>query len=148
MRAGDLTNLPGGPVIDPTTGAPFPGSQIPKTQLNSVSQSLLNNYVPLPNVGNGVDTNGNYRLQAPTPAGINGYDVRIDQHINAKQQLYARWSWKNVDTTAVNQLLPSERDHEDQSQSDCVAQLHDSADSVERGTFWTDLLLPGGELPN
>ena len=26
MRSGDLTNLPGGSVIDPTTGAPFPGT--------------------------------------------------------------------------------------------------------------------------
>lgn len=112
MRAGDLSNLPGGAVIDPTTGAPFPGNQIPGAQLNPVSQSLFNNYVPLPNSGNGIDTNGNYRLQAPTPAGINGYDVRIDHNISSQQQLYGRWSWKNVDTTAVNGLLPSERDHE------------------------------------
>jgi hypothetical protein len=112
MRAGDLTNLPGGPAIDPATGAPFPGNQIPKSQLNSVGQSLLNNYVPLPNFGDGIDTNGNYRLQAPTPASINGYDVRIDHNINSKQQIYGRWSWKNVDTTVANQLLPSERDHD------------------------------------
>ncbi len=112
MRTGDLTNLPGGPVLDPTTGSPFPGNQIPKTQLNPVSQSLLSNYIPLPNFGNGIDTNGNYRVQAPTPANINGYDVRVDHNINDKQQLYGRWSWKNVDTTAVNGLLPSEQDHE------------------------------------
>ncbi len=112
MRAGDLTNLPGGAVIDPATGSPFPGNQIPKSQLNPVAQSLFNNYVPLPNFGNGVDTNGNYRAQAATPAGINGYDVRVDHNINAQQQLYGRWTWKNVDTTAANNLLPSERDHE------------------------------------
>ena len=40
MRAGDLTNLPGGAVIDPSTGAPFPGNQIPLTSLNPVAQSL------------------------------------------------------------------------------------------------------------
>ena len=112
MRTGNMANLPGGAVIDPATGAPFPGNQIPRTQLNSVSQSLLNNYIPLPNFGNGVDTNGNYRLQAPTPASINGYDVRIDHIISDKQQLYGRWSWKNVDSTAANGLLPSERHFE------------------------------------
>ena len=112
MRAGDLTNLPGAPAIDPTSGAPFAGNQIPQARLNSVSQSLFNNYLPLPNFGNGVDTNGNYRLQAPTPATINGYDVRVDHNINGKQQIFGRWSWKNVDTTLANQLLPSERDHE------------------------------------
>src|SRR5215471_9464667 len=112
MRAGDLTNLPGGPVIDPTTGAPFPGNRIPNSRLNPVAQSLLTNYVPQPNFGDGVDTYGNYRLQAPTPASINGFDVRIDHNINSKQQIYGRVSWKNVDTTVANQLLPSERNHD------------------------------------
>lgn len=112
MRSGDLNNLPGGAAVDPTTGAPFPGNQIPRSQLNPVSQSLFSNYLPLPNFGNGIDTNGNYRWQAPTPASINGYDVRIDHNLNDKQQLFGRFSWKNVDTTAVNGLLPSERDQE------------------------------------
>jgi hypothetical protein len=112
MRAGDLTNLPGGLAIDPGTGSPFPGNRIPQSQLNPVAQSLFANYLPLPNYGNGIDTNGNYRLQAPTPASINGYDVRVDHNISSLQQIYARWSWKDVDTTAVNGLLPSELDHE------------------------------------
>src|SRR5262249_44483774 len=101
--------LPGGTVVDPTTGQVFPGNRIPVNRLNPVSQSLLNNYLPLPNYGNGVDTSGNYRTQVPTPAGIDGYDVRIDHNLSAKQQLYGRWSWKNVDTTAVDLLLPAEK---------------------------------------
>ena len=80
--------------------------------MNSVARSLLDNYVPLPDFGDGTDTNGNYRLQAPTPAGIDGYDVRVDHNVSDRQQLYGRWSWKNVDSTVANQLLPSERDHE------------------------------------
>src|SRR5260370_14514621 len=112
MRTGNMANLPGGAVIDPATGAPFPGNQIPRTQLNSVSQSLLNNYIPLPNFGNGVDTNGNYRPQAPTPASINGYDVRIDHIISDKQQLYGPSTWKNVDSPAPNVLLPNDRHFE------------------------------------
>jgi TonB dependent receptor len=74
-----------------------------------VSRSLLNNYIPLPNFGNGIDTNGNYRVQAPTPANIDGYDIRVDHNLTDKQQLYGRWSWKNVDTSAVNGLLPTEQ---------------------------------------
>jgi hypothetical protein len=109
MRSGDLTNLPGGAVVDPSTGGPFPGSQIPLSRLNPVAQSLFDHYLPLPNFGNGVDTIGNYRVQAPTPANLDGYDVRIDQNLNSKQQLYGRWSWKNVDTDAVNGLLPTEQ---------------------------------------
>ena len=112
MRGGDLTNLPGGAAADPTTGNPFPGNQIPARHMNSVAQSLLANYVPLPNFGDGSDTNGNYRVQAATPAVLDGYDVRIDQSLSVKQQLYGRWSWKNVDTTAANGLLPSEQHFE------------------------------------
>jgi hypothetical protein len=73
-----------------------------------VALSLLKNYVPLPNSGNGIDLTGNYRVQAPSPANINGYDVRIDRALTDKQQLYGRWSWKNVDSTFTNNLLPTE----------------------------------------
>jgi hypothetical protein len=109
MRSGDLTTVPGGPSIDPQTGAPFPGNKIPASRLSSVSQSLLNNYVPLPNTGNGIDTSGNYQVQSSTPANIDGYDVRIDRNLSSKQQIYGRWSWKDVNTTATNGLLPTEQ---------------------------------------
>jgi hypothetical protein len=112
MRAGVLVDVPGESAIDPLSGAPFPSSRIPASRLNPVAQSLFDNYVPLPNFSDGIDTNANYRRQEPTPANVNGYDVRIDQNISSKQQLFGRWSWKNVDTTAANAILPSEKDHE------------------------------------
>jgi len=112
MRNGILANLPGGAVVDPSTGAPFPGNKIPLSQINPVAKAVLDGYLPLPNYGNGVDTNANYRRLQPTPADINGYDIRIDHMLTAKQQLYGRWSWKNVDTTIPNAILPSDRDHE------------------------------------
>jgi hypothetical protein len=112
MRNGNLANLPGGDVIDPNTGNPFPGGQIPANRISPAAQSLFKNYLPLPNSGNGLDTIGNYRVQAPTPANLDGYDIRIDQNVNSKQQLYGRWSWKNVDTSGVNGLLPTEQRHE------------------------------------
>jgi hypothetical protein len=115
MRTGDLTNLPGGLAIDPQTGAPFPGNKIPLNRLNNVSQAILNGFVPQPNYGDGMDTNANYRRQQTTPADIDGYDVRIDHILNSKQQVYARWSWKNVGTTVAgtqNAFLPSDQDKE------------------------------------
>jgi hypothetical protein len=52
-RAGNFsqTLVQGSPVViyDPTTGAPFPGNQIPGSRINSASASLLN-YYPLPNL--------------------------------------------------------------------------------------------------
>src|SRR5258706_7279130 len=112
MRKGDLSGLPGPAVMDPLTGAPFHGNQIPTSQLNSVGQRLLNLYVPLPNVANGADTNANYRRQTRSPGTTNGYDVRIDHNLSAKQQTYARWSWKNLNSTVANPLLPSDSDRE------------------------------------
>jgi len=112
MRSGNLANLPGDSAIDPLSGSPFPGNRIPANRLNPVAQSLFANYLPLPNFSDGVDTNANYRRQQATPANMNGYDVRIDQNIGSKQQLFGRWSWKNVDTTAANAILPSDADHE------------------------------------
>ena len=108
MRAGDLTNLPGPAAVDLATGQPFANNRIPSSQQSAVAQSLLKNYVPLPNFDNGTDTTSDYRVQAPTPANINGYDVRVDRTISDKQQIYGRWSWKNVDSTFTNNLLPTE----------------------------------------
>ncbi len=108
MRSGNLNNLPGPAAVDPTTGQPFANNQIPAGSISPVATTLLNKYVPLPNVDTGTDLTGNYRFLAPTPANINGYDVRIDRTINDKQQLYGRWSWKNVDSTFTNNLLPTE----------------------------------------
>ena len=47
-RQGDFSAL-GTPIIDPTTGQPFPGNIIPSNRLNSVTQNLLTALVPLPN---------------------------------------------------------------------------------------------------
>ena len=44
-RQGDFSNSAIKP-IDPLTGAPFPGSQIPSTQFDSVAVKVMNQYVP------------------------------------------------------------------------------------------------------
>jgi hypothetical protein len=45
------------------------------------------------------------KAQASSPTGswrggrwneTNGYDIRIDQYIGSKNQLFGRWSWKNL----------------------------------------------------
>lgn len=120
MRAGNLSGVSsasGGPIIDPFTGLPFPGNVIPSNCskpdcINPVSAALLQNYIPSPNSGSPGDTFANFRQQVPTPSNTNGYDVRIDRTLTAKQSLYGRWSWKHLDTTVPNNLLPSERDLE------------------------------------
>jgi hypothetical protein len=97
MRQGNLNGVPGLAAIDPSTGLPFPGNQIPASELSSVSQVLLNTYYPQPTPGAGSPGSiiGNYRALVPLHNTTNGYDIRIDQYIGSKNQLFGRWSWKN-----------------------------------------------------
>lgn len=110
MRSGDLSSL-GATIIDPLTGKPFAGNQIPASRLNPVSQRLLAAYYPLPNVDLGT-TNANLRQLVPTPSDTNGFDIRIDHTFNSNHRVFGRWSAKNLTTTVANVLLPSETDEE------------------------------------
>jgi len=106
MRTGDLTGLPGPAVVDPQTGLPFQNNQIPSNRISSVSSKLLSEIYPLPNFDSG-STFSNYRTLIHSPITTNGYDVRLDHYFAPTQQVFGRWSWKNLDSLQVEQLLPS-----------------------------------------
>jgi hypothetical protein len=127
QRAGNLNGLVGA-AMDPFTNTPYPNNTIPggpgnpcsnsKDCINPAAQALLNNYYPLPNVnGNGF----NYQTLVPIPSNSNAWDLRVDRTLTSKQQLYARYSWKNVflneynnDTiiSPANNFLPNDQAHE------------------------------------
>lgn len=135
-RDGDLSALaaiPGssGVVTDPFTGAPYPNNTIPggpgnpcanaKDCINPVATKLLN-YYPLPNVNQGaINPAYNYQTLVPIPSNSDGWDLRIDQALTAKQQIFGRFSWKDVflnefnDDTMIspaNNFLPNDQAHE------------------------------------
>src|SRR6202035_5107729 len=101
-RNGNLSDI-GGPVI-------------PQSSINPSATALLNNYYPLPNINCITqltpNCSFNYEALQPIPSSTNGFDGRIDQIINSKQQVYARFNWKNVISSVVNPLLPDDLDHE------------------------------------
>ncbi|HXZ11767.1 MAG TPA: carboxypeptidase-like regulatory domain-containing protein [Candidatus Sulfotelmatobacter sp.] len=125
-RNGNLNNLvlaaaaanPGTPtsdfsVYDPFTGNPYPNNTIPSCTapgpggptdcLNPVTQKLLNAWYPLPNVNqNVIGPAYNYQTLVPIPSNSNGWDLRVDQRLTSKQQIFARYSWKNVFVTESN----------------------------------------------
>jgi hypothetical protein len=109
-RAGNLSGLTSTPIINPATGQPFPGNVIPSNLITQTSRTLLDAYYPLPN--NPGNPNANLFLLTPTPSSTNGYDVRIDQALTAKQSIYGRWSWKDISSQVPNGLLPSDNDTE------------------------------------
>ncbi len=121
-------NLNGLPIVNPQTGAPsnvltnplngqaFVNNTIPQAMLNPVSLKLLNGYYPLPNV-NIPGAGYNYETLQPTPGSTNGWDIRVDHNITTSQQVYARFSWKNLLTDVgqsgpANPLLPNDLDSE------------------------------------
>ncbi len=109
MRAGDLNGVPGGPAVDPLTGAPFPGNVIPATRINPVASKLLEKFYPLPNYDTGGTTYNNYRRLFPSFYDTNGYDVRFDHILSSRQQIYGRWSWKKISAHWSRGLLPASK---------------------------------------
>ncbi len=112
-RNGNISDLaiPNGTLIDPLSGQPFPGNTIPASRLNPSALALLNAYYPLPNTMAG-GSSYNYENLQPIPSSTNGFDARIDQVINSKQQVYARFNWKNLVSDVINPLLPNDVDSE------------------------------------
>ena len=97
-RSGNLADLCGGTI------AP----------INPTAAALLAFY-PLPNVPGatlacGASVNYNYENFQKTPSRTDGADVRLDQTINSKQSMYARFSRKNITSDYANPLLPNDVD--------------------------------------
>jgi Carboxypeptidase regulatory-like domain len=110
-RNGDLNALVQGlglgPVVNPFTGEAFPNNTIPtgscQACINPVAQTLLNSYYPMPNANQGViNPSYNYQTLVSIPSSSNAFDIRLDQSISSKQQLYARFTFKNADYTLFN----------------------------------------------
>jgi hypothetical protein len=105
QRAGDLSSLTdrlGRPIqlIDPLTGQPFAGNQIPASRLSPQAQALLN-YYPQPNT----DAEGGVNFQAPivVVTKIDQMQTRINQPINNRNSLNGTLSLNRTttDTTTL-----------------------------------------------
>jgi len=130
MRQGNFSAL-STPLMDPFTGKQYPGNIIPSGSacanaqdcINPVAISLLNNYLPAPNINVSAANFGsqaNYLQQTPTPSNTNGFDTRIDRTITDKQSMFVRWSWKRLTgqsltdaaLNTVDNFLPADQDTE------------------------------------
>jgi hypothetical protein len=130
MRTGDFSAL-STPLIDPFTHTPYTGNKIPSGSqcqntsdcINPVALSLMNNYIPAPNINVSAANFGsqaNYLQQTPTPSNTDGYDLRFDRTLTSKQSLFVRYSWKRLDgqsltdsyLNSVDSFLPADQDLE------------------------------------
>jgi hypothetical protein len=116
------TGQPTAALIDPASHQQFMGcnggqpnvicNSGASNRISPVTQTLLN-YYPLPNANlNALNPSFNYETLVPTPADTNGWDTRVDRTITAKQQVFARFSWKNLLSDTANPLLPNDVDTE------------------------------------
>ena len=103
-RAGDLSGAvdsSGNPiqVINPATGAPFPGNQIPAGSISSQASALLG-YYPLPNTTGAASFN----FQAPilVTTRTNAFQSRVVEGINNKNQAFGNFNYSRTSTDTGN----------------------------------------------
>jgi len=89
-------------IIDPYTGSPFPGNQIPSSLIDPISLNILS-FVPLPQTG---AATSNYNYASPANEDNHRWDLRVDQIINDKQNLFFRFSDQVSDTVVSSPLPP------------------------------------------
>jgi hypothetical protein len=95
-RSGNLSSV-SGQIKDPLNGgAPFTGNIIPANRINPVSAKILERLYPHQNQAGDQISSPNYRLQLPAGNRNDQYDIRGDQVITGKQNIFARVSWKDI----------------------------------------------------
>jgi hypothetical protein len=93
LRSGDLSAITA-TFKDPTTGAPFPDKQIPFNRISPLSLNTLKYLFALPNTGAPGAIANNYVSNFPTPTTSDQGDMRIDQNLGSRQNVFARFTYK------------------------------------------------------
>jgi len=92
QRSGDFAGSV--PLVDPFSGAPFPGNQIPASLISPIAQKILTLY-PLP-TNNSIG--GNYLAQPVENDRLDQFNIRLDHRLSDRDQLTLRYSYfyKNI----------------------------------------------------
>jgi hypothetical protein len=88
FESGDFSSL-GHPIIDPTTGLPFPGNIIPANRVDPASQYFLPLFVTSPSA----PPNNLYNANATLPDKTWEYLGRIDHQLTNTQRIYGRYQY-------------------------------------------------------
>jgi hypothetical protein len=98
MRQGIFTEVPHG-IYDPTTGAingtgrtAFAGNVIPAARISPIAQRLLA-FIPMPNIPNAALGQNNFTKAQVREKTTDGFDVKINHTLNARDQLSYRVSF-------------------------------------------------------
>lgn len=100
LRSGDLSAY-SGVIKDPQSGLPFTNNRIPMNRISPLSLNVLQYLFPLPNTGAPGAIANNYAQNFPTPINSDQGDMRVDQTINAKQNVFGRFTYKKRDVAVA-----------------------------------------------
>ena len=96
VRAGDFSEYPTA-LLDPRTGQPFPGNQVPLNRLSPNARAFFDLF-PLPtvNIVNPGQFNNNFFSQRDVREEINNYEIKIDHRLTANNSLSGRFAWQDT----------------------------------------------------
>ncbi len=98
-RSGNMASI-STPIINPATGTPFAGNQIP---VNPVSAKILDALFASPNDPASTDiSTPNFLTNLTGTYTVNTYDVRGDQNLGANHRVFVRFSHKGITNTGVD----------------------------------------------
>ncbi len=98
FRSGDLSSITT-PILNPFTRAPFPNNQIP---VNPASARVLNLLYVRQNQPTGARVTPNFVANIATPYVQNGFDLRGDHYLTSKQRVFARFSYKDLNSQGTD----------------------------------------------
>lgn len=91
--------------IDPTTGQPYPGNQIPSTDFSKLaSESLALNFFPAPNCSPAACAGNNYRVNETLPTTFNQQTYKGDQDLGRLGKVFFRYTHSNYTTATLGTL--------------------------------------------
>jgi len=106
LRTGDFSGI-AAPIVDPSTGAPFPGNVIPAGRIAPYARKFLDGFVPAPNTN---EPGINYRgPRASAPINQDQYVSRIDHTLSSRDTLSGSYIY-NIqadDTTPTFGSIPA-----------------------------------------
>lgn len=95
-RGGDFSHLLPTPIIDPTTGLPFPGNIIPPGSISPVASALLQFY-PLPNIPGAPPDTVNFQSAPAQKLTKDQVQVRVDHKFSDSDSLSGFWGFDDGD---------------------------------------------------
>lgn len=101
-----LLNQPCMP-IDPTTGQPFQGNQIPSGGFSTLAnQALAMNFFPAPNCDPAICAGNNYRVNRSLPTVFDQQTYKLDQDLSRWGKVSFRWTGSSYSQTTTGTLTP------------------------------------------